>query len=181
MPEMGGTNVDLTATSATPKVDLELRHNDPVIQQLEFDKYRSKVCRAITQFLPKDGEAQTCTVNAPWGTEEVRAGDYIGSEIGNSTHSWRIEKGAFESSYEWVEPGIARKSAVIELIPLVNLTHNPDAMVKIYTCIPGEEAKDADKHCIERAGEVFLARGVKGELYRYPIAKAEKELEKVSA
>ena len=35
-------------------------------------------------------------------------------------------------------------------------------MVKIYTYIPGEEAMDPDKHVIERAGDVYLARGVKG-------------------
>ena len=160
---------------------LELRPTDPVIQTLRFDKYRSKVCIAVTQFLPKDNEPQTCIVNPP---DEVRAGDYIGSEIGNSTNAWRIEKGTFESSYEWVAPGIARKSAVIELIPLVTLTDNPDRIVKIYSYVPGEEteeAMDGDKRFIERAGDVFLARGAKGELYRYPITKANSELEKISA
>ena len=70
------------------------------------------------------------------------------------------DKEIFERTYLITRPGFCMKNAVTELVPMVDLTHgNPDQLVTVET-MEGPETV--------RAGDFFLARGVKGEIWPYP-------------
>jgi hypothetical protein len=68
----------------------------------------------------------------------------------------------FEESYDIVRPGYCVKKAVTLLVPLTEITHDPDRLVTVVT-LEGEETV--------KAGDFYLAKGVKGEVWPYPKEK----------
>ncbi|MCH9651923.1 MAG: hypothetical protein K0U98_27085 [Deltaproteobacteria bacterium] len=100
------------------------------------------------------------------------AGDYIVSEVGNPKRRWPVNREIFEKTYENLEKGLFRKKVVIEMIPLVEITGDSDAVVRIHTREGAIEV---------RAGDFYLARGVEGELYSFPNGKVDGDLEEASS
>ena len=75
---------------------------------------------------------------------------------------WPIDATIFEESYVLIRPGYCVKKAVTLLVPLTDITHDPDANVTVVS-MEGTETV--------RAGDFYLAKGVKGEVWAYPKEK----------
>jgi hypothetical protein len=140
--------------------------DDPVLKTLNFKPYRSKVERRVIPFLPRPGEPQTLDVKTPWGAVlTAKNGDFLVSEVDKPDDYWPIDPVIFEESYIITRPGYCAKNAVTLLVPLTDLTHgNPDQMVTVVS-LEGRETV--------RAGDFFLAKGIKGEVWPYPKEKIE--------
>ena len=134
---------------------------DPILKTLRFKPFLNSEERRVEQFLPGPDEPQRIEVKTPWGAElTAKSGDYVVSDIGKPGDRWPVDKGIFESTYIITRPGFCMKSAVTELVPMVDLTHgDPDQIVTVQT-MEGPETV--------RAGDFYLARGVKGEIWPYP-------------
>ncbi len=142
---------------------LRLTPDDEILQRLPFRPYRSTVERRFERFLPAAGEPPTVDVTTPWGeTLTAKAGDYLVSEANAPDDIWPVDAEIFESTYLITRPGHCVKRAVTLLVPLVEVTGDPDRLVIIET-MEGEETV--------RAGDFYLARGVKGEIWAYPKEK----------
>jgi hypothetical protein len=134
---------------------------DPIIKTLHFKPFLNSDERGVEQFLPASGEAQTIEIRTPWGADlTAKKGDYIVHDLSKANDRWPVDKEIFEKTYLIIRPRICIKNAVTELVPMVELTNgNPDQMVTIET-MEGPETV--------RAGDFYLARGVKGEIWPYP-------------
>jgi hypothetical protein len=144
---------------------------DPILEKLDFKPYRSKVERRVVPFLPGPSEPQTLEINTPWGTHlTARKGDFLVSEIETPDDYWAIDPVIFEDSYVIVRPGYCVKKAVTLLVPLTDVTGDPNRQVKVVT-LEGEE--------VVRAGDFYLAKGIKGEIWPYPKGKIKEVLERV--
>ena len=142
---------------------LVITSSDSVLKTLNFKAYRSKVERRVVPFFPSPNESQTMEINTPWGTQlTARKGDFLVSEIETPDDYWSVDPVIFEESYDIVRPGYCVKKAVTLLVPLTELTHDPDRLVTVIT-LEGEETV--------RAGDFYLAKGVKGEVWPYPKEK----------
>ena len=142
---------------------LVITSSDSVLKTLTFKAYRSKVERRVVPFFPSPNESQTMEINTPWGTQlTARKGDFLVSEIETPDDYWSVDPVLFEESYDIVRPGYCVKKAVTLLVPLTELTHDPDRLVTVIT-LEGEETV--------RAGDFYLAKGVKGEVWPYPKEK----------
>lgn len=142
---------------------LEIHAGDSLLKRLEFKPYRCMDQRLAIQFMPSAEEPQVRELATPWGeTLVANKGDYIVSEIDKPVDRWPVDREIFERSYIEVSPGHFIKNALIFLTPLVEVTKNPDQYVTIQT-IEGDVTV--------RAGDFFLARGVKGEVWPYPVVK----------
>jgi hypothetical protein len=75
---------------------------------------------------------------------------------------WAIDPVIFEESYVIIRPGYCVKKAVTLLVPLTDITRDQDREVTVVT-LEGEETV--------RAGDFYLAKGVKGEIWPYPKEK----------
>ena len=141
---------------------IELHSNDPIIETLEFKSFLNETERRFKRFLPAPGEPEEMEVPTSWG-EVLTAtpGDYLVGPLNDPDDFWPVEADIFEKTYEIKSPGVCVKVASTELTMLVNVTGgDPDQMVTVYT-LEGPETV--------RAGDFFLARGVKGEIWPYPI------------
>lgn len=140
--------------------------DDPILKSLNFKPYRSKVERRVIPFLPKPGEPQTLDVKTPWGAVlTAKKGDFLVSELDTPDDYWPIDPGIFDASYIITRPGYCAKNAVTLLVPLTDLTHgDPDQMVTVVS-LEGPETV--------RAGDFFLAKGIKGEVWPYPKEKID--------
>lgn len=138
--------------------------NDSILQTLNFKPYRSTVERRVIPFLPGADEPQTMEINTPWDTQlTARKGDFLVSEVDTPDDFWPIDPVIFEESYVIVRPGYCVKKALTLLVPLTDLTNgNPDQLVTVVT-LEGAETV--------RAGDFWLAKGVRGEIWPYPIEK----------
>ncbi len=144
---------------------LELRPDDPIIGTLDFRPYRNSAVRHAERYLPAEGEPETMDVLCPWGdTLTVSAGDYIVSEIDNPDDRWPVEKSIFEKTYIEVGPNRYQKKELTNLVPLTEVTHNPDQKVIVHT-LEGD--------LTVRSGDFYLARGVNGEIWPFPQEKVE--------
>lgn len=160
MPEMKITTEPLTITSS-----------DSILQKLNFKPYRNKVERRVVPFFPAPGEPQTLEIDTPWGTHlTARKGDFLVSEIETPDDYWAIDPVIFEESYVIIRPGYCIKKAVTLLVPLTDITGDPDRQVRVVT-LEGDE--------IVRAGDFYLAKGIKGEIWPYPKQKIKDVLEPV--
>ena len=103
-------------------------------------------------------------IKTPWGTVlTARSGDFLVSEVDTPNDFWPIDPQIFEDSYVLLRPGYCVKKAVTLLTPLTDITDgDPDALVSIVT-LEGTETV--------RAGDFYLAMGVKGEVWPYPKEK----------
>ena len=96
-----------------------------------------------------------------WG-ENLTAtpGDYLVGPIDAPDDYWPVDAEIFEKTYEIIGPGICVKTAITELVPLVDVTEGEvDRMVTVHTL---------EGPVTVRAGDYYLARGVNGEIWTYP-------------
>ena len=141
-----------------------LTSDDPVLQKLNFKPYRSSVERHFKRFTPEPGQPQEMNIVTPWGeTLTAQAGDYLVSELDKPDDVWPVEADIFESTYTVLRPGICIKSGLTYPVPMIDLTN-------------GDQDQKVTVHAIEgpqtvRAGDFYLAKGIKGEIWSYPKEK----------
>lgn len=140
--------------------------DDPILEALDFKPYRSKVERRVVPFLPENGDPQTLEVKTPWGAIlTAKKGDFLVSEVSAPHDYWPIDPLIFEESYLITRPGYCAKNAVTLLVPLTDVTNgDPDQKVTVVS-LEGAETV--------RAGDFFLAKGIKGEIWPYPKEKID--------
>lgn len=144
---------------------LLITSSDSILSELNFKPYRSKVERRVVPFLPAPGEPQTMEINTPWGTQlTARKGDFLVSEIAAPNDYWSIDPIIFEESYIIIKPGYCIKKAITLLVPLTDITRDPERLVTVVT-LEGAETV--------RAGDFYLAKGIKGEVWPYPKEKID--------
>jgi hypothetical protein len=142
---------------------LVITSSDSILKELNFKAYRSKVERRVVPFLPAPHEPQTLEIDTPWGTRlTARKGDFLVSEIAAPEDYWSIDPAIFEESYVIIRPGYCIKKAITLLVPLTDITHDPNQLVTVVT-LEGPETV--------RAGDFYLAKGIKGEIWPYPKEK----------
>lgn len=146
--------------------ELIITSNDSILETLTFKPYRNIVERRAVPFLPGPDEPQTMDIDTPWGVQiTAKPGDFLVSEVDNPKDFWPIDPLVFEESYEITRPGFCIKKAVTLLAPLTDLTGgDEDRQVTIETMEGAETV---------RAGDFYLAKGVKGELWPYPKEKID--------
>jgi hypothetical protein len=136
---------------------------DPILSTLNFKPYRSNVERRVVPFLPGPDEPQTLEIQTPWGAYlTARKGDLLISEVATPNDYWPIDPLIFDESYVITRPGYCVKKAVTLLVPLTDITADPNALVTVVS-LEGAETV--------RAGDFYLAKGVKGEVWPYPKEK----------
>ena len=143
---------------------LTLKSDDPILATLDFKPYRSKVERRVIPYLPGPNQPQTMEIHTPWGAQlTAKRGDFLVSEVDSPNDYWPIDPVIFEESYVIVRPGYCVKKAVTLLVPLIDLTRgDPDQLVTVVS-LEGPETV--------RAGDFWLAKGIKGEIWPYPKEK----------
>jgi hypothetical protein len=140
--------------------------NDPLLETLDFKPYRSTVERRAVPFLPGPGEPQTMDIDTPWGVQiTARPGDFLVSELDNPKDYWPIDPKVFEQSYTITRPGYCIKKAITLLAPLTDLTGGDEEQQVTIETMEGPETV--------RAGDFYLAKGIKGELWPYPKEKID--------
>jgi hypothetical protein len=139
---------------------------DPLLNTLNFKPYRSKVERRVIPFMPLPRETQSMDIKTPWGAVlTAKSGDFLISELDKPDDFWPIDATIFEESYVLIRPGYCVKKAITLLVPLTDITHgDPDAQVTVVS-MEGTETV--------RAGDFYLAKGIKGEVWAYPKDKIE--------
>jgi hypothetical protein len=147
--------------------------DDPILNSLNFKPHRNMGARHAVPFIPADDQPQTMEVTTPWGSKLIaKKGDLLVSELDKPDDFWPIDARIFDESYIITSPGICVKRAITMLVPLTDLTNgDEDQLVTIHT-LEGSETV--------RAGDFLLAKGVKGEIWPYPKAKAEKMMKPAS-
>jgi hypothetical protein len=144
---------------------LIITSSDPVLTTLNFKPYRSKVERRVVPFLPARDEPQSMEINTPWGAQlTARKGDFLVSEVATPGDYWPIDPVIFEESYIIIRPGYCVKKAVTLLVPLTDITSDPDREVTVITL---------EGPVTVRAGDFFLAKGIKNEVWPYPAEKID--------
>ncbi len=142
---------------------LVITSNDSILETLDFKPYRSKVERRVVPFFPRPDQPQTLEIETPWGTRlTARKGDFLVSEVETPEDYWAIDPVIFEESYVMIRPGYCVKKAITLLVPLTDVTGDPDQQVTVVT-LEGDETV--------RAGDFYLAKGIKGEIWPYPKEK----------
>lgn len=137
---------------------LEIKSDDTLLEKLDFKPYRNTMIRRVVPFLPAPHEPQTMEVKTPWGSVlTVKSGDMLISELDAPGDAWPIDARIFDETYMITGPGICIKRAITLIVPLVDVTGgDEDRMVTVHT-LEGPETV--------RAGDFFLAKGVKGEIW----------------
>ena len=144
---------------------LVITSGDPILETLDFKPYRSKVERRVVPFFPRPDEPQTMEINTPWGTQLTASkGDFLISEVETPDDYWSIDPVIFEESYVMIRPGYCVKKAVTLLVPLKDITGDPDRLVTVVT-LEGDVTV--------RAGDFYLAKGIKDEIWPYPREKID--------
>jgi hypothetical protein len=144
---------------------LTLTSNDSVLEKLDFKPYRSKVERRVVPFFPAPDEPQSIEITTPWGAQlTARKGDFLVSEVETPDDYWPIDPVIFEESYVIIRPGYCVKKAITLLIPLTEITKDPEQKVTVVS-LEGAETV--------RAGDFYLAKGIKGEIWPYPKDKID--------
>jgi hypothetical protein len=142
-----------------------LMSDDPILNFLNFKPYRNMVARCVVPFSPAEHEPQTMEVPTPWGAKlTAKKGDLLVSELDKPDDMWPIDSKIFDETYLVTEPGYCIKRAITLLVPLTEVTNgDEDQMVTVHTLEGSETVK---------AGDFFLAKGVRGEIWPYPKEKA---------
>jgi hypothetical protein len=139
--------------------------SDPILKELNFKPYRSTVERRVIPFFPASNEPQTMNIKTPWGAHlTARKGDFLISEVETPNDYWPINPVIFDESYVITRPGYCVKKAVTLLVPLTDITGDPDCEVTVAT-LEGNETV--------RAGGFYLAKGIKDEIWAYPKEKVD--------
>jgi hypothetical protein len=152
---------------------LVLMSDDPILNSLNFKPYRSVALRRAVPFLPEEDQPQSMEVSTPWGSRlKVKKGDFLISELDKPNDVWPIDALIFDDTYLITAPGLCIKRATTLLVPLTDVTAgDEDRMVTIHT-LEGPETV--------RAGDFFLAKGVKGEIWPYPKTKVAQTMKPAS-
>ena len=149
---------------------LVITSKDSILETLNFKPYRSKVERRVIPFVPGPDEPQTMEINTPWGTQlTARRGDFLVSEVDTPSDFWAIDPVIFEESYVILRPGYCVKKAVTLLVPLTDITKGDPARMVTIISLEGKETV--------RAGDFWLAKGIKGEIWPYPKEKIKDVME----
>ena len=139
---------------------LTLTSRDSILAKLDFKPYRSKVERRVVPFFPSPDESQTMEITTPWGAQlTARKGDFLISEVETPNDYWPIDPVIFEESYVIIRPGYCVKKAITLLVPLTDITSDPEQKVTVVS-LEGPETV--------RAGDFYLAKGIRGEIWPYP-------------
>lgn len=143
---------------------IDLTSADPILNSLPFRPHRSNARRCVQRFVPGPDDAQTVDLRTPWGEVlTAKCGDYLVSDMDSPQDAWPVDGDIFEQTYEMIEPDVCIKRAITDLVPLTELTGgDPDQLVTVYS-LEGAETV--------RAGDFYLARGVRGEIWAYPKKK----------
>jgi hypothetical protein len=145
------------------RAPIVISSDDAILRTLNFKPYRSKVERRVIPFLPAPGEPQSMEVITPWGAQlTAKFGDFLVSEVDTPSDYWPIDPQIFEESYVIIRPGYCVKKALTLLVPLTDITGDPEREVTIISLEGPETVK---------AGDFYLAKGIKGEVWPYPKAK----------
>ena len=147
------------------KEPIVIKSDDPILNTLKFKPYRNMVRRRVMPFVPPADQPQTIEVVTPWGARlTARKGDLLVSEMNAPDDMWPVSPEIFDASYIVVSPGICVKKAVTLLVPLTDLTNGDEDQTVVIHTLEGVDTV--------RAGDFLLAKGVRGELWPYPKAKA---------
>jgi hypothetical protein len=139
--------------------------DDVFLQNMPFKPFRSKVERRVIPFMPEPDDAQEIEIKTPWGAMlTAKCGDFLISELDKPDDFWPIDATISEESYIIIRPGYCVKKAVTMLAPLTMITENPETEVTVMTL---------EGAVTVRAGDFFLAKGIKGEIWPYPKDKIE--------
>jgi hypothetical protein len=145
------------------RAPIVISSDDSILKNLNFRPYRSKVERRVIPFLPAPGEPQSMEVSTPWGAQlTAKFGDFLVSEVDTPSDYWPIDPQIFEESYVIIRPGYCVKKALTLLVPLTDITGDPEREVTIISLEGPETVK---------AGDFYLAKGIKGEVWPYPKEK----------
>ena len=148
---------------------LTLTSWDPIIEELKFKPYRSNVERRVEPYLPGPNEPDSIRIKTPWGEELIaRAGDFLVSELDKPEDKWPVKSDIFEATYIITRPGYCVKNALTYLVPMVDVTGGDEEQKVTVYSLEGVETV--------RAGDFYLARGVKGEIWAYPKKKVEEAM-----
>ena len=148
---------------------VSIKANDPILNSLKFKAYRNIVERRVEEFSPKPGEKQTMEVPTPWGeTLTAEVGDFIVSEVDDPKDRWPVRRDIFKATYKITRPGFCSKQDIVQLVPMIDLTDGDEDAQVIVTSLEGTNTV--------RAGDFFLARGSKGEVWSFPKQKAAEVL-----
>ncbi len=145
------------------RAPIVISSDDSILRTLNFKPYRSIVERRVIPFLPAAGEPQSMEVSTPWGAQlTAKFGDFLVSEVDTPSDYWPIDPQIFEESYVIIRPGYCVKKALTLLVPLTDITGDPEREVTIISLEGPETVK---------AGDFYLAKGIKGEVWPYPKEK----------
>lgn len=146
-----------------------LKSQDPLIKKLSFKPYRSTVERLVKQYRPSPGEPQSITIKTPWGEAlTAEAGDYLVSDPNAPDDTWPVEAEIFRETYAMTGDGRCVKKALTYLVPLTTVTQgNEDQKVRVETL---------EGAVTVRAGDFYLSKGVKGEIWPMPADKVNTTL-----
>jgi hypothetical protein len=142
---------------------------DPILSTLDFKPYRSRLERRVVPFLPGPDEPQTMEITTPWGAQlTANKGDFLVSELDAPDDFWSVDAVIFEESYIMTRPGYCTKKAITMLVPLTDLTGgDPDQEVTVNTL---------EGPTTVRAGDFYLAKGIKDEIWPIPQDKIDEAL-----
>jgi hypothetical protein len=139
------------------------------MEELNFKPYRSKVERRVEPYSPGPNEPASIVIKTPWGEDLIaRIGDFLVSELDKPDDKWPVKADIFEETYIITRPGYCIKRGLTHLVPMIDLTDGDEnRMVTVYTL---------EGVTTVRAGDFYLARGVKGEIWAYPKEKISEAL-----
>ena len=148
---------------------IELTSDDPLLDKLNFKPYRNILVRRVVSFSPAPNEPQTKQVKTPWGSMlTAKKGDMLVSEMDAPHDQWPVDGQIFDATYIVVGEGLCVKRAVTLLVPLAEAVKgNENQMVTVHT-LEGPETV--------RAGDFYLAKGVRGEIWPYPNEKVHTKM-----
>ncbi|MGA7194158.1 MAG: hypothetical protein WBW94_11040 [Anaerolineales bacterium] len=148
---------------------LTLTSWDPIMEELNFKPYRSKVERRVEPYSPGPNEPKSIVIKTPWGEELIaRTGDFLVSELDKPDDKWPVKADIFEETYVITRPGYCLKRGLTHLVPMIDVTEGDEnRMVTVYSL---------EGVTTVRAGDFYLARGVKGEIWAYPKEKISEAL-----
>jgi hypothetical protein len=142
-----------------------LTSESPILASLNFKAYRNMAQRGVIPFLPPENEPQVKEMYTPWGAKlTAKKGDLLVFELDRPEDKWPVDAGIFDETYLMIDPGYCVKKGITWLVPLVDVTSGDmDRTVEVHT-LEGPE--------LVRAGDFLLAKGIRGEIWPYPISKA---------
>jgi hypothetical protein len=146
------------------KEPIYIAANDPIISKLKFRPYRNMAQRKVVPFLPEENEPQTIEVDTPWGAKlTAKKGDLLVSELDKPNDIWPVDADIFDESYIMIGIDRCIKRAVTLLVPLVDVTGGDENRLVTVESMEGNTTV--------RAGDFYLAKGQKGEIWAFPKEK----------